>query len=314
MTRLVLCIVALVAASVGQQQTPKPAGDIFDRVAAQSSAKPSSGEIPPPPSGFTVDPSEVTPVSQSVQKETVQNSRSKPPTALDMRPAAVCAREMGDALDGLDANNAVEMEQSQRESLHQRALDCLSLQQSARALRVTALVLNETALSLAFNNGFDFGTKQAAEAQAASKIAVCAREIRDEIQNIQRVNAKTETGTKDFARMGKSQLEDLEKQAYDCLMQSETTQLAAFILDQTTWYQAYDATWERDKADYNALVIDYNSLVNKYNTLLGLANSLASRPTIITVPSFTPPPPPRELYLNCTAMALPGNMATVNCW
>lgn len=106
MTRLVLCIVALVAASVGQQQTPKSAGDIFDRVATQSSAKPSSGEIPPPPSGFTVDPSEVTPVSQSVQKKTVQNSRSKPSTALDMRPAAVCAREIRDEIQNIQRVNA----------------------------------------------------------------------------------------------------------------------------------------------------------------------------------------------------------------
>jgi hypothetical protein len=300
MTRMVLCVIALAVASVSQQQTPKPAGE----------SKSESTNV------VAVDPSEVTPVPQSGQKRAVPKSRSRASAAVDMRPAAVCARDMNDALDKLDTDNSylAQMEKSQREDLYQRALDCLFLQQSTVALRVTAQVLDQTALDIAWDNGFEFGTKQANEAQAASKTAVCAGEIRDEIQNIQRVNAKTEMGSKDFARMGKSQLEDLEKQAYGCLMQSETTQLAAFILDQTTWYQAYDAASERDKADYNALVIDYNSLVNRYNALLGLANNLASRPTVITVPSFMPPPPPRELYLNCTAMALPGNMATVNCW
>jgi hypothetical protein len=293
MTRLVLCVIALVAALVGQQKT----------------------QIPPPPSGFTVDQSEVTPVPQSAQEKTARKPRAKASAAPDMRPAAVCAREMNDALDNLDKDNSylAEMEKSQREDLHQRALDCLSLQQSAKALRVTALVLNETALSLAFDNGLDFGTQQAAEAQAASKTAVCEREILGEFQNILKANGKTSMGPKDFAQMEKSQLEDLEKQAYDCLQGSDA-HLAAWILDQTTWDLAYDAATERGWVTYKALVSDYNSLVRQYNTLLGVANNLASRLTVITVPSFMPPPPQRDLHLNCTAIALPGNMATVNCW
>jgi hypothetical protein len=90
--------------------------------------------------------------------------------------------------------------------------------------------------------------------------------------------------------------------------------MTAWILEQASWYRAYNAASERDKADYNALVNDYNSLVDRYDTLLGVATNLASRPTVITVPSFIPPPPPRELYRSCTAMALPGNMTTINCW
>ncbi len=278
-------------------------GDIFDRVSTQGSATPPSGEI-------TVDPSEATPAP----REGIKSKSRCQATGPDMRPAAVCAREMNDALDNLDKDNSAEMEKSQREDLHQRALDCLSLQQSARALRVTALVLNETALSLAFDNGFDLGTKQAADAQAASQTAVCQRVILAEFDDILKASGKTSMGTKDFAEMGESQREHLWKQAYDCLEVSGAAGVAAWILEQTSWYRAYDAASERDRADYNALIRRYNLLVNDYNNLLGVANNLASRPTVITVSALMPPPPPQQPNLNCTAMALPGNMATVNCW
>jgi len=298
---MVMFIIALAAASVGQQQpTPKPA----DESRSQSA------------NVVTINPSEVTPVPQSVQKGAVLKSRAKASTALDMRPAAVCAREMNDEYQKSEANEnyLAEMGHPQLVDLKNRALNCIPLLQPGITLRKTALILGEARWYEGFYSGWDAATKQANEAQAASKTVVCVREIREKIQNIQRVNATTEMGSKDFARMGKSQLEDLEKQAYDCLMQSETTQLAAFILDQSTWYQAYDAALDQGWIKYKALVSDYNSLVNQYNTLLGVANNLASRPTVITVPSFMPPPPPQELHLNCTAMALPGNMATVNCW
>jgi hypothetical protein len=304
-TRLVLCVIALAAASVGQQQTPKPAGDIFDRVATQTSAKQSSGEI-------TVDPSEVTPAPPAGIKP---KSRPKA-TAPDMRPAAVCTRDMDGVLKKLDADHGYigGMEPWEREQLYDHAQDCLFLQRDPPALRDTAVVLGETRLYAGFYQGVDSGTKQANEAQAASKTAVCQREILTEFDDIMKASGKTSMGTKDIAQMGESQREHLWKRAYDCLEVSGAAGVPAWILEQTSWYRAYDAASERDKADYNALVVDYNSLVDRYDSLLGVANSLASRPTIITVPSFTPPPPPRDLYLNCTAMALPGNMATINCW
>jgi len=170
MTRMVVCVIALAACSIGQQQTPKPAGDIFDRVAAQSSAKPSSGEIPPPPSGYTVDPSEITPAPQSAQTGTVRKPRSKAPIAFDMRPAAVCSRDMNDVLDKLDADKTylAGMEQPEREDLYKHALDCLFLQQGTIALRRTAVVLEETRLYIGFFRGVDSGISQASELEQAA--------------------------------------------------------------------------------------------------------------------------------------------------
>jgi hypothetical protein len=88
--------------------------------------------------------------------------------------------------------------------------------------------------------------------------------------------------------------------------------------------QDYDALVDRYNSlanDYNrdngALVNRYNSLVNDYNSLLGLAQKLvALPPTRSSFFSLIPPPtpPPREMHLTCTATALPGNMATINCW
>jgi hypothetical protein len=160
---VVLCVIALSAASVGQQQeTPKPTG----RSEAQSSSVMTvdpSQVIPAPPAGFKLD----APVPQSGQKVTVPKARSKAPT-FEMQVAALCARDMEDALDKLTADNPVGMEKTQLEGLHHHALDCLDLQKGASALRDTALVLNQTASDIAWEDGFDFGTKQASEARQAA--------------------------------------------------------------------------------------------------------------------------------------------------
>ena len=87
----------------------------------------------------------------------------KASTALDMRPPAVCGRDMNDALD-TDKNYIALMEQPGLAALHKRALDCLPLEQSTRALRRTALVLDETRYRLGFSSGFKSGTLRAADA------------------------------------------------------------------------------------------------------------------------------------------------------
>jgi len=170
MTRMVVCVIALAAASVGQEQGPKPGTDTFDRVAAQDPAKPSSGEIPSQPAAFAVDRSEVTPIPQPGQKGAVATSRSKPSAALDMRPAAVCARDMNDVLDKLNADKTylAGMEQPEREDLYKHALDCLFLQQGTMALRRTAVVLEETRLYIGFFRGVDSGISQASELEQAA--------------------------------------------------------------------------------------------------------------------------------------------------
>lgn len=264
MARIVLCIVALVAASVGQQRKTPSAADGNN---TQGSAV------------ITVDPSEVTPapparlkldanVSRSGEKGTAQRSRSKASTALDMRPPAVCGRDMNDALD-TDKNYIALMEQPGLAALHKRALDCLPLEQSTRALRRTALVLDETRYRLGFSSGFKSGTLRAAE---------------------------------------------LGEAAIDKIHNANETERESIIYD-------YDALVDR----YNSLANEYNnhdaelvnrcnSLVNDYNRLLGLARHLVELPPVPSSFSLMPPPPAREVHLDCTATPLSGNMTTVNCW
>jgi hypothetical protein len=305
MVRMAVCVAALAATLLGQQQAPKPTGDIFGLIDAQSSAKQSSGEI-------TADPSEVTPAPP----EGIKSKSQSKVRGSDMGPVAVCARDMDGILKKLDADRGYigGMEPWEREQLSDHAQGCLFLQRDPAALRHTAVVLGETKLYTGFFQGVESGTKQANQAQDASKTAVCQREILAEFDEILKASGKTSMGTKDFAQIGEAQRERMWKQAYDCLEASGAAGVTAWILEQASWYRAYNAASERDKADYNALVNDYNSLVDRYDTLLGVATNLASRPTVITVPSFIPPPPPRELYRSCTAMALPGNMTTINCW
>jgi len=159
MTRVALCVVVLAVNFTGQQKTPNIASGVKTQVSSVITVD-QSQVTPAPPRGFNSD----TNVPRSSQKGTVQKSYSKASAALDMRPAAVCGRDMNDALD-TDKNYIALMEQAELEGLHKRALDCLLLQQSTKALRQTALVLEQTRDRLGFSSGFKSGTARAAEVE-----------------------------------------------------------------------------------------------------------------------------------------------------
>lgn len=179
-------------------------------------------------------------------------------TGPDMRPAAICARDMDYAFrqnDTSDGRYVSSMEPGERDALYNHASDCLShLRADPKILMEAALVLSDLSAYRGFDSGMALGR--------GATNAICQRDLASER--------------------------------------------------------------DKAKADYSALVSAYNSLSNQYERLLNVANNLASRPTVVeveaprlwpTVGPLTPPPPPppQPHYFSCVAMALPGNMATIQC-
>ena len=229
MTRMVMCIIALAAASVGQQQpTPKPADE---------SKSPTTNVV-------TIDPSEVTPVPRSGRKRAGPKSRSRASAAVDMRPAAICARDMNDALEKLDADKTylAGMEQPEREDLYRHALDCLLLQQGTMALRRTAVVLEETRLYVGFFRGVDSGISRASELEQAAI---------DEVKNS----------------------DESEKQ-------SVTHDYNALVDRYKSLGRDNDALVNR----YNSLADNYNNLLSLAHEILASSSTRSSFPSFIPPP------------------------------
>jgi hypothetical protein len=124
-----------------------------------------------------------------------------------------------------------------------------------------------------------------------------------------------------------------ENKAFDLLEQKEAQEKAA----QDELFKVHSersserAQMDSVVQDYDSLVKRYNGMVRKYNSLAADQNALidsvqnymksmdrilSSRPPSSSAwyqpPSFVVPRPATQL--SCTAIALPGNMASINCW
>ena len=207
---------------------------------------------------ITVKESEVTPVRMG-----------KPASApLDMRPAALCKRQMESEWTKFlaDANYFRNMDEGELFKLEARVNDCIPIMPRSSQFAAVS-VLQVASYWEGFHN---------AEGKASELLE-------------KRV--------------------DREKAARDSA-QAESDAAALH----------YDGLVDR----YNALIRDYNALVVQHNSLIeSMQTYMASIDRIFVAtrafsPSYTPPPvivvPQRATSFNCTAIALPGNSAAINCW
>lgn len=168
--------------------------------------------------------------------------------------------------------------------------------------------------------------------------AVCQRQVDAEWQ-------KYRADGQRYLKMDITALKALQQWALKCIPnfpQGIPLRMAVVILEQVSWNSGYDAAsenlaevsqaerssvvHERDALvdKYNALVHEYNDLVTRHNNLLdsaqnymAITNRILALQSDVSSRSYTPPVivlPRPATELHCTATALAGNMASINCW
>jgi hypothetical protein len=202
------------------------------------------------------------PAGASSDRVAAKPGKDSRPTAetIDMRPAAVCQRQMYSEWQQYltDNDRYVKMDVTALKALHDRAVECVPMLPQGAPLRSWMLMLDQVSSN--------YGAALA-------------------VEHYQKVEVD-----RDSARAERdSVLQDREA-----------------LVDR-----------------YNALVRQYNSLVVRHNALIDSAQtymasidkilaSFSSHSVEYRPPSFVVPRAATEL--NCTAIALAGNMASINCW